>query len=177
MIPLSKESPDQEPRSNREAFLFQLEILKMEIQTIDGIVGRMDEITQTTKNWAVITWAGGLAAVLGSSDLRKYAVLTAILPLVFWYTDAQWRRLQRRSTFRSAKIREFLNSPALQESFAAGKLVGFIVHDPIGRQHKGADGYSSWVSMRKTLQYKEIAVFHGFQVAFSLVVGLYFFLT
>lgn len=161
------------PQSQKEAFLFQLEILKMEIHTIDGIVGRMDEITQTTKNWAILTWAGGLGASLGSADLRKYAVLTALLPIVFWFTDAQWRRLQRRSTFRGAKIREFLNSPALPESFAKGKLVDFVVHDPIGWQYKGSDEYGKWVSMRKTLQYKEIAWFYGFQVLFSLLVGLY----
>lgn len=165
---------DSQPQ--KEALLFQLEILKMEIQTIDGIVARMDEITQTTKNWPILTWAGGLAAVLGSSDLRKYAVLTAILPIVFWYTDAQWRRLQRRSTFRGAKIREFLNSPALQESFASEKLVNFIVHDPIGWQYRGSEEYGKWVSMRKTLQYREIAGFYGFQVVFSLIVGLYFLL-
>jgi hypothetical protein len=174
VISLSQESPHPELQPNREAFLFQLEILKMEIQTIDGIVGRMDEITQTTKNWAVLVWAGGLAAALGSSDLRKYIMLTAVLPLVFWYTDAQWRRLQRRSTFRGAKIREFLNSPALQESFSSSKLVNFVVHDPIGSQHKGSEGYRNWVSMKKTLQYKEIAAFYGFQVAFSLIIGLYF---
>jgi hypothetical protein len=134
----------------------------------------MDEITQTTKNWAVLVWAGGLAAALGSSDLRKYVMLTAVLPLVFWYTDAQWRRLQRRSTFRSAKIREFLNSTDLQESFSLCKLVNFVVHDPIGTQYKGSEGYRNWVSMRKTLQFREIAAFYGFQIAFSLIVGLYF---
>jgi len=174
VIPLSKDSAKEQTQAHGEAFRFQLEILKMEIQTIDGIVGRMDEITQTTKNWAVLTWAGGLAAALGSADLRKYAVLTAALPLVFWYTDAQWRRLQRRSTFRGAKIREFLNSPVLQESFASGKLVGFIVHDPIGWQYKGSEEYRNWVSMRKTLQYREIAGFYGFQVVFSLLAGLFF---
>jgi hypothetical protein len=160
----------------RDAFLYQLELLKMEIQTIDGIVGRMDEITQATKNWAILTWAGGLAAVLGSSELRNYAILTAVLPLVFWYTDAQWRRLQRRSTFRAAKIREFLNSPALHESFATSTLVDFTVHDPIGWQYKGSEEYRKWVSMWKTLRYGEIAGFYGFQVVFSVIVGLYFIL-
>ena len=104
-------------------------------------------------------------------------MLTAVLPLVFWYTDALWRRLQRRSTLRSAKIREFLNSKALQESFASRSLVGFVVHDPIGWQYRGSEEYRDWVSMRRTLQYREIAGFYGFQVAFSLVVGLYFLLS
>ena len=170
---------EEEPVSaaRRETLLFQLEILKMEIRTIDGIVARMDEITQTTKNWAVLTWAGGLAAVLGSSDLRKYAILTAVLPLVFWYTDAQWRRLQRRSTFRAARIRDFLNSPALVASFASGTLQGFVVHDPIGFQYRSSSEYRRWVSLQRALQYREIAGFYGFQVAFSVIIGLYFLLS
>lgn len=156
------------------AFEFQLEILKMEIKTIDSIIGRMDEITQTTKNWAVLTWAGGLAAALGKEDLRKYIILTAILPFVFWYIDAQWRRLQRRSTYRAHKIREFLNSDALQKSFASSTLVDFTVHDPIGWQYRGTEEYGKWVTMRRTLQYKEIAGFYGSLVLISLILGIYF---
>jgi hypothetical protein len=158
----------------REAFLFQLDILKMEIETINTIIGRMDEITQATKNWAVLTWAGGLAAVLGTEDLRKYIGLTAILPFVFWYADAHWRRLQRRSTFRAYKIGEFLNSTLLQKSFASGALVDFTVHDPIGWQYKGTGEYRDWVSIRRTLQFKEIAGFYGSLVLISLILGIYF---
>lgn len=37
-------------------FDFQLEILKKEIDSIKAIIARMDTITQTTKNWAIVTW-------------------------------------------------------------------------------------------------------------------------
>ena len=49
MIPLTEDSADKESQANEEAFHFQLEILKMEIQTIDGILGRLDEMAQFYK--------------------------------------------------------------------------------------------------------------------------------
>ena len=158
-----------------EALTYQLELLKMEIETADGIIGRLDETTQTTKNWAIVTWTGSIALTLSEPTLRAYIALTAVLPLMFWYIDAYWRRLQARSIFRVAKIHEFLNDERLVKSFEQKKLVRFTVYDPTGRQYKGNDEYKKATSIQRTIRYPEISVFYLVLVLISLGVGALFF--
>lgn len=157
-----------------EALQYQLEFLKMEVETINEVVGRIDEITQTTKNWSVITWAGGIALGLGEPTLRPYIAFTAILPMLFWYIDAHWRSLQRRSTFRIARISEFLNSEELIESYKQKKLIGFTVLDPTGRQYRKDKEYKNFYSIRRTLGFPEVRSFYASLVLISLGLGLFF---
>jgi len=88
-----------------ESFKYQLDCLKSEIELIDRAIARFDGITQTTKNWAIVTWTGSIAIALGQVDLRKYIIFTAVLPLLFWFVDAWWRHLQKRSVFRQTATR------------------------------------------------------------------------
>jgi hypothetical protein len=156
---------------------YQLDLLKLEIETINAIIGRHDEITQTTKNWAVVTWAGGVGLCLQHQDLRVYLILTAIIPLLFWFIDAQWRRLQARSTFRVQKIREFLNDDRLTKSFAAGRLYDFVLFDPVGTQYRNTSEYRDRVSLKRTLRYAEVKVFYSVPMLISIVLGIYFLWT
>lgn len=152
----------------------QLKILEVEIETINGIAARMDEITQKVKNWAVITWAGSIALLLGNQSLRVYLPLTGVLPLLFMFTDIQWRYLQRRSMFRIRKISEFLNDGRLGQSITEGRLVSFLVLDPAAKTYKGDHEYQSYVSRRRVLTFPEIAWFYPpmslLSVVFSVVI-------
>ena len=38
-----------------DALEYQLSILKHELETIAEIIGRIDRITQTMKNWSIVT--------------------------------------------------------------------------------------------------------------------------
>lgn len=156
-----------------ESLKYQLDILKMELESIDRIIARMDEITQTTKNWAVVTWTGSIGIALGSPDLRKYIILTAILPLLFWYMDAQWRRLQSRSIFRVKKIHEFLNDVRLVKSFEQKKLDNFLVYDLTGQQYRGNPDFEKQTSIVGRLKYREVMVFYWMLSITSLVLGLF----
>ena len=137
-------------------FEFQLELLKGEIDTINTIIGRMDTITQATKNWAIVTWTGSVGFSLGNSEARPYLAATAILPLIFWIIDATWRRLQKRSVYRAKKISEFINEGGLLEAYKNQKIDKFMVLDPIGYSHKYESEYRSYVTMRNTLFYREV---------------------
>lgn len=50
-------------------------ILEKEIDTINDIIARMDGITQATKNWAIVTWAGSIALALSKPELLQYISL------------------------------------------------------------------------------------------------------
>lgn len=159
-----------------DGFNFQLELLKQEIVLTDRAIERIDGITQTVKNWAVVTWAGSIAAALGDKELRQFILFTMVLPLIFWYIDGYWRYLQKRSIFRQQKISDFVNSDDFIESFRKKQLMNFVVLDPKGNQHRDTNEYRSTVNLRKTLFYKEVGRFYLSLATVSALVGLYFLL-
>jgi hypothetical protein len=163
--------------ARQESLNYQLDLLKMEIEKIDALIARMDEMAQSTKNWAISLWTGSIAAILTQADYREYLFLSAVPPLLFWYLDAYFRRLQTRSILRMQKIREFLNSEKLTQSFEIGKLVDITVLDPTGTQYRGTKEYKEFASIKRTLQYPEVRWFYLTLIVISLGLGTFFLLT
>ena len=150
----------------------QMRLIEKEIDTINEIASKMDTITQTTKNWAIVTWAGSIALFLGKKELRPYLILTTILPFIFLFIDAQWRYLQRRSIFRVNQIRDFFNDGRLEKSFQQKKVVDFIIFDPAAKTFKEHPEYKEYVSLRRVLTYPEIRWFYLPLSLISLMLGL-----
>ncbi len=165
-----------EKDSREECFQYQLDILKMEIQNIDTLISRMDEMAQATKNWAIGMWTGSIAIMLSQPGLRGFVILSAIPPLLFWYIDANFRRLQNRSIFRANKITKFLNGEDIAQSFEEKRLVNFIVLDPTGRQYAGESEYKRFASFKRTIKFKEVRVFYLVLILLSLGLGAFFLL-
>lgn len=157
-------------------FKYQLDWLKIEIELIDRAIERFDKITQATKNWAIVTWAGSIALTLGQTDLRRFIIITAVLPLIFWSIDGWWRYYQRRSIFRLRKISEFLNDARLVKSFNQQKLVEFTVLDPTGRQYYSTPEFKSFTRVRRIIRFKEVSFFYGSLALLSIALGLFFIL-
>lgn len=152
----------------------QLRILEKEIDTINEILSKMDTITQTTKNWAIVTWAGSIGLLIGQAELRPYLALTFILPMLFMFIDAYWRYLQRRSIFRSNQIRAFLNDGRLLSSFEKKMVVDFTLYDPVARSMKDSHEYKEYVSLKPVLAYPEILWFYLPLSGISIVLGVIF---
>ena len=163
--------------ARKESFQYQMDLLKMEIQTIDNIIQRMDSMAQTTKNWAIGIWTGSIAFTLSEPELSKFVILSAVTPILFWYIDASFRRIQARSIYRGQKIREFLNSDNLISSYENHKLVDFIVFDATGTQYKGKGGFDKFASVKRTLNFPEVRGFYLVLIVISVVMGLFFLLT
>ena len=110
----------EEKSNGKEYFEFKLDVLKIELEQIHDIVGRIDTITQATKNWTVAIWSGGIALALSSNDveLKKFIILTAVVPFLFWFIDANFRRRQRKFLYRNGKISDFLNSENLKKEIS-----------------------------------------------------------
>jgi len=169
-------SPSQENYDPHiESLKYQLELLKGEIETIENINTRLDEITQTTKNWAIITWGGSLTVMLGDPNLRKFIALSAVFPLLFWGVEAFWKQLQRRSGFRRMKIGEFLNDERLVKSFETKKLMGFYILDPTSKTYRNNKEYQKYVSVWRTLKFPEVWMFYVPLVIISISLGVLFF--
>lgn len=163
-----------DPRS--QSFNYQLEFLKLEYGAINEIIKRIDEMTQKNKDWAVLIWAGSISLIISQENLRRYILLTAVLPLLFWFLDAWWRRIQRTCIFRIQKISEFLNGDNLVESFQQKKLVNFHVLDPRGQQYRNTPEYKDFIGILRTMRFKEVGVFYLGLVFISTALGLFFIL-
>jgi uncharacterized membrane protein len=164
------------PETPKEkAFKYQLDILKVEIDTINKTIARCDEHTRATRNWAIVTWAGSIALGLGSKDLRQYIILTVVLPILFWLIDARWTSVLRAFLFRQNKISEFLNDSQFSQSFEQKQLIGFKLLDPKGRQYKSTTEYKQYVNFWGAMtKYAEVSVLYIGLALISIGVGLFF---
>ncbi|MBN1815147.1 MAG: hypothetical protein JXA14_25160 [Anaerolineae bacterium] len=132
-----------------EAFNYQLETLKIELDLINQAFDRIDHMTQAIKNWSVVVWGGSIAVLLGVPELRQFVVLTGLVVLPFWISEGRWRSYIKRFINRQNKISDFLNSEDFIQSFKAKrwstsqspltaepgmKRDTFIVLDPFSRQ-------------------------------------------
>jgi hypothetical protein len=159
-----------------QGFEYQLGLITVEMEMIERTIARMDEITQSIKNWAIVTWAGSVAILLRDPELRKFIGLTIVLPIIFWYSDAIWRRLQKRSIYRQEKISRFLNSEDFTESCRQQKLVNFLVMDPVGMQYRKTKEFQDALKLKWIMRYKEISYFYGGLIIISILLEVLFIL-
>lgn len=155
----------------KTAFEYQLEILKWELDHIESGIRKLDDITREIKNWAIIVWGVSLGTVIATDSLKPYIGLTAIFPLLFWFVDARFRRIQRSFIYRLNQISDFLNSDRLDQSFKQQTLVEFILLDPRAAKSKGPD-YESFVSMRRILRWGSVSLIYLGLALLSLAIHL-----
>jgi hypothetical protein len=155
-----------------EAFHYQLDLLKQELQSIDQAIARFDDQARATRGWAIAAWTGSVAVTLNSASLKPYLALTAIVPVLFWLVDARWNSLLRRFLFRERKIRDFLNSEKLVQSFGQARLVDFHVYDPAGKEDDKTPEYKDFVSFwRSMIKYGEVSIFYVGMIVLSITLA------
>lgn len=160
---------------NIDPFDYKLEMLKWELTSIDKLLERMDHLAHTTKNWAVLIWAGAISLGLGKEVGNYRPVIlffTSIIPILFWLMDAHFRRLQRRSAYRMEKITDFLNSDDFIKSCQERRLINFRVLDAVGRQYKNDKEYKAFISLKRTMKFPEVRIFYVGLIICSLVLTI-----
>ena len=139
----------------------QLDFLKIEIETITSAIRQMDEISKSIKQWTIALWTGAVGAALANRDLAPFVGLTATIPLLFWFVDARYRRIQQMFIWRSNRIRDFLNNgDELRRSFEEGHVVGLQVFDPSGQTDDKLDAYQKFVHWMRPMRFSSIAVLY-----------------
>jgi len=99
------------PDPAKQCFEYQLDFLKLEYGAINEAIGRIDETTAKIKNWALITWAGSIAIALREQRLTDFLWMTAVPPVLFFFVDGWWRRIQRTLSFGFRKSPNSLTAP------------------------------------------------------------------
>lgn len=153
---------------------YQLDCLKIEIDLTDKVLARMESITQSTKNWAIVLWAGINTVLLAQESLRPYAYLAAIPVALFWFIDAWWLHLQRGAFVRQRKIAEFLNEGGLEEAVRRGRISGFALLDPYGEKYAGTPEHTAATSVIRIMAYGELLWLYGGLIGLSCVIAFVF---
>jgi hypothetical protein len=160
------------------ALEYQLDMVKLEIETINTSIRQMDEISKSIKEWAIGLWTAAVGGALAVPRLTPFVGLTAVLPLLFWLVDTWHRRIQRKFIWRGIAIGDFLNDGRLSQSIESGTLIGFDVFDPPGRRLANrADGdvnkrgYQDFVSWRKVMMFPSVSILYLGLTSVSLIVG------
>jgi hypothetical protein len=153
------------------ALAFQLEMLKVEVDTVNATIRQMDEITKNVKQWSIVLWTGAVGGALVTPRLTPFVGATAAIPILFWVVDAWYRVMQRRFVWRSLEIMDFLNDGALEESFERGQLVKLTVLDVGARRSRGA-AYRDFTDWRRVIRFREFTQLYGGLLAFSIVIAV-----
>ena len=74
--------PDQQKSQKDDAFAFRLEMLKKELDFIDSSIRKIDDIGNSIKNWAILSWTGAIAIILGKPELYGYVVFFGYTPII-----------------------------------------------------------------------------------------------
>lgn len=121
-----------------DSIYFQL-ILK-ELDTIRDIIKNLDNLIQNSKNFALAFWGGGLYLIVQHLQVDTtpkgwLIILTAIIPILFWIMDFQWRKHILQCSIRMKYISKFINSPNFTEIFNQDEYdiqeLKFPLYDPL----------------------------------------------
>ena len=167
--------PNEQPPQKDDAFAFRLEMLKKELDFIDSSIRKIDDIGNSIKNWAILSWTGSITIILGKPELYGYVVFSAIPPLLFMMLDAHWRKNQRRFMYRQELISNFLNSSELDEAFQTRKL-NFPILDPFSRKYKQHPALNEYTSIRRILAFPTVSLIYiGLAVLSVVITTLLYF--
>lgn len=116
---------------------YRWQILQKEIDLIDGTIKNLDDLIHKSKNFAWLMWGGSLFLIVGplagaDVDQRSLIFATAIIPLLFWLMDFQWRRHLRYAGERQKTISRFINSSDFLEGLDDQGTAKFPLLDPVG---------------------------------------------
>lgn len=175
--PADNQKVEVMPDFHQQSFNYQLDCLKIEIDLVDKAISRAETITQNVKNFSVVVWIASITVFLGQSELKKFVILTAILPILFLFIDAWWLHEHRGAFLRMNKIKKFLNSEDLTESFKQQKLVNFTILDTLGEQYRGTKQYEAYTSVKRIIFYKEILLLYLGLATASVIIEIFVLLT
>lgn len=159
---------------------YQVDLLKVEIETINASIRQMDDISKNVKQWAITLWTAAVGGAIATEGLRRFLFLTAAIPLLFWFVDTWYRRIQRRFIWRSMEIGEYLNSESFARSITEKKLIGFWLFDPSARRTtvmQQANSFpekpfESFIGWAEIVWFRSLSILYGGLIGMSVAIWL-----
>jgi hypothetical protein len=158
------------------AFQFQLEMIKKEVDHLNTSIDKIDTITQNIKYWTIGLWGGAILLTLGkdkdSTLLQGQFLATIVVPILFWFLDGWYRRIQRGFIYRAVQISQFLNSEDFTLSFENQKLTGFHLLDFRGRISGDKSELIKFTSIWKILLFPSVGFFYAGLIVLSVALSI-----
>lgn len=172
--------------TDQSLLTFQLELLRDEINKIQGTIAAYDDLSFKIKGWALTLWLGTLGYAI---DQRSPLLILVSVPVLmaFWFLDANFKSYQQRSIARMGYIERFINESvrgpvgSLAEAFEKCSFGSFVVPDPIGHQTCKVDErfkrhYKRKTSFRRSLWIRNIRLLYLFLLGSTAVAVIFMYL-
>ncbi|MCG8345885.1 MAG: hypothetical protein MI685_12115 [Chlorobiales bacterium] len=89
--------------------LSRAEVLKQEIELVFQKIQHFDDLRQRTKNLTLTLWSGAVGAAL-AFEMPSLLFLSAVVPLPFWYFEANYHAYQEGFASRLNCIEVYLRT-------------------------------------------------------------------
>jgi len=149
----------------------RFETIQKELDHIESAIRKIDDIANSIKNWAIVTWGGSIALLLKEPGFQKFLLITAVLPIAFLLVDARWRKVQRSFIYRLNVIGRFLNRDDIDQRLCKPLGDEFVLLDPRAKLSHGED-YDDFVSIKKVLKFRTVSWLYIGMVAMSIMIGV-----
>ena len=145
----------------------EVELADKEYYFLQSEIGRYDSLTHGIKNWS-ITVGFALIAAAFAQKISGLFLLASITSLLFWMTEARWKRYQRLHRKRIEVVESFLNG---SNATYDGPKINYNIANGISEY-----GDNSLVRLKnivsqelKIMRYSNIRLPHNFVCLFSLI--------
>lgn len=154
-----------------EIFELQWELLKHEMEINKSSVEQMHEFGKSIKNWTILLWAASIGGALTQKGFSQYIIFISAIPVLLWFVEASYRKIQSKFLFRWDEMKDFVNSNKLSESKRMGYFVDFTLLDVLGTDTK-ATKYKKMTRLGRIMRYKSMYIFYGSLSLYTMIIWL-----
>jgi hypothetical protein len=171
--PTALPAPAEQGRLNRHDRIVdaQLMLLKEEIIQLNMSVRQIDEITKSLKGWTILASMTSLGFFLRETALHNFLWVTATGPVLLWFIDLSYRRIQRRMIFRLRRIGRFSINDLAELFSSDGKLrIGLL--DALAEDSADDLEAKRFSSFRTVANFETVTVLYAGLVIVAVVLQL-----
>jgi hypothetical protein len=149
-----------------DIFQCQFDLLKQELSLLDLAIRQYDELTKSIKNWAILTWSASMGLAASSPQFIRLVGLAALVPLLFWFVDGSYRRIQRTFVVRLSDVARFINS----EQFIHSAQMQSPIEFPLMQMRTRDKGWKA--SLFRIMLFRTVSILYLGLSTISLLVWL-----
>lgn len=155
----------------KNTFDLEWQLLLKEIEINKSSIAQMHEFGKSIKNWTILLWSMTVGGALTNSVFHKYIILIVAIPLLFWFVEYCYRKIQSQFLYRMEEIKEFVNSENLSESKEKGFFSNFKTLYLLGEKRE-SKSYIEKTRWRKIFFYKSCYIFYGSLSLFTIFIWI-----
>ena len=134
-------------------------------------IAQMHEFGKSVKNWTILLWSAAIGGALTNEAFSPYIIFILAIPLLLWFVETAYRKIQSKFLYRWEEIKDFVNGQDLAVSRQEGRFVNFKLLDLLGTNANDSR-YKKMTSWKKLIFYKSSFIFYGSLICFTVVIWI-----